>query len=220
MQKIFLVSYCTDKDIDYLKRIINSEDILVGVDQGTDLLLKKDLSPDYIIGDFDSFSIKDNELPKKTKVLKLNPIKDETDLEYAIRYFQTTYRERRHPTCIKSELQSIIIVNNLQGRIDHILSVVHLLEIIECGYLWSADQEIYLPKNHFYSEIPLNSTISLIPLTESVKNITTKGLLYRLDNESLLREKSKGVSNKNVDKKVEINFSVGKLLIIINKGAI
>jgi thiamine pyrophosphokinase len=67
-------------------------------------------------------------------------------------------------------------------------------------------------------ELPINTIISLIPLTDSVNGIFTKGLYYELKNESLFRNSSRGLSNKNVDNFIEINIIDGELIILVNKN--
>ncbi|MCL2063469.1 MAG: thiamine diphosphokinase [Candidatus Cloacimonetes bacterium] len=204
-KRVYLVSYCLDADIVFLKTILCKDDILIGVDQGTEVLLKNNLYPDIIVGDFDSFSLNKNILPEKCLILELNPDKDESDLEYAVNLFYE-----------KINIE-IIIINNLQGRIDHILSVVYLLEKIENGCIQNAEQEVFLINKNFERELPINSTISLIPISEEVKSIFTEGMLYRLANETLYRNETRGLSNKSVDKKIKIKFIVGKMLVVINK---
>jgi len=249
MNKTYLVSYCENEDIDFLKTMLAPNDILVGVDQGADLLFKNFLTPDFIIGDFDSFPVNESKIPEKCQIIRLNPDKDESDLEYAVRYFLD-----RNDVLSNSKLKScpdndevesnfaecesvaqqreIIIINNMQGRIDHTLSVLGLLEqqyeltndsesmksknkTTIC--ILNSATEIYLSRGHFQKEILSNSTISLIPISDEVKKISTRGMLYELDKETLYRKKTRGISNKNIDKNIAINFCVGELLVVINK---
>ena len=227
MKRFILVSYCSHKDIDYLKSFYTKDDFIVAIDQGTKLLIENDIIPDLIVGDFDSFNPKDITFPTiytsgkisfkrdgLTKIIKLNQDKDETDLEFAIKEI------------IKQKIDNyeIIIINDLQGRTDHSLAVLGLLQLQfkkDKKILMSIrnnNQEIFLSKGSFKRDVVINQTVSLIPISAKVKNIYTQGLLYRLENQTLFRKNSKGVSNKTLDKKIEINFSAGELLIVINRG--
>ena len=177
--------------------------MIVGVDQGIARLIDNGISFQYCIGDFDSFD--ERLLNESHEIIRLDKDKDFTDLEYAVRYFAG------HEICI---------VNNLQGRIDHILAVVYLLESYDNIYIMSAKQEIHLAKKHFCAHLPIGTTISLIPISNQVKKIKTQGLQYPLEYETLYRKKSRGISNKNLDNFIDISFLDGKLLIIINNEII
>jgi len=206
MKRIFLVSYCTKRDLLFLKKEFRDGDLVVGVDQGLDRLLENSLIPHYVIGDFDSLKLPWNKIPDQCQVIRLNSKKDISDLEYALNYFQN------YPSP-----KEIIIVNNLQGRIDHILSVVHLLEQRKNTWIENAKQKVFLATKSFQGPVRKNCHLSLIPLSKKVKGIQTSGLEYSLNNEHLVRNMARGLSNKCVDKKVGINFIEGKLLVIIEK---
>jgi thiamine pyrophosphokinase len=64
--------------------------------------------------------------------------------------------------------------------------------------------------------LPINTTVSLIPLSENVKGITTKGLYYPLSGETLRCDRARGISNLVSDEKVEITMESGELLLVIN----
>ena len=61
---------------------IKKQDYVIGVDGGYNILQKLEIKPDVVIGDFDSI---EGEC-KEENIIRLNPIKDETDLLYAISY--------------------------------------------------------------------------------------------------------------------------------------
>ena len=185
----------------YLKTKIDFGDTVVGIDQGIQRLVSNGIPFHYCIGDYDSFDV--SLVNDPCTIIKLDAEKDFTDLEYGVRYFPD---------------HEIFIINNLQGRIDHILGVIHLLELRHDIHIISASQEIHLVRKHYSANLPIGTTISLIPISEKVTNITTSGLYYRLDNETLYRKKSRGLSNKNVDNFIDVFFLDGELLIIINNG--
>jgi thiamine pyrophosphokinase len=58
------------------------------------------------------------------------------------------------------------------------------------------------------------NVVSLIPWGAAVTGIQTEGLRYSLQGETLLPNKSRGISNEMVDQKASINFSNGKLIIV------
>ena len=210
MSRIFLVSYCDNEDIDLLKQMYSECDVVVGVDQGAEILLRNGLSPDYVIGDFDSFQIDKSVLSESCQIITLHPEKDESDLEYAIWLVECSIINT------SVEAPEIIIFNNLQGRIDHVLTTVFLLETHQNVRIVNATQEVCLVDKHFSMKLPPNTCISLIPVSDEVNGVSTEGLYFKLVNETLHRNSSRGLSNKVVDKNVAVNFSDGKLLVVVN----
>jgi len=207
MDTIFLVTYCDDRDIIYLKTLLQTGDLLVGIDQGILRLLAHNLSPDYYIGDWDSLvadlkPLIQQKVPSKN-IIELQSEKDDSDLEHALKYFTP-------------QKKNMVIVNNLQGRIDHALSAISLLAGTPNICIKSATTTVYLSTGQFTLTLPVQTTISLIPFTETVDNITTTGLYYQLSHEILHKTNSRGLSNFNIDKNIHISFSGGKLLVIIN----
>jgi len=205
VRKIFLVTYCNNDDITFLKTLLQQGDIIAGIDQGTDLLLQNGITPTYCLGDFDSTltDIAGLGLPPQN-IIRLKVQKEDSDLEYALQYFANTEAE-------------IVVINNLQGRLDHILSVLNLLEAHPSVCIRSAKQDVYFVSNSFKASLPVGTTLSLLPQTETVEGITTVGLFYKLQGETLYKKKNRGLSNISVDKNIEINFLDGQLLVVINR---
>jgi thiamine pyrophosphokinase len=192
--------------MDYLKGMYTRDDILIGVDNGVDVLVRNGFMPDIAIGDFDSMQTDISALGEGCEIVTLNIEKDKSDLEYAVDYIAE-----------KKDMQDyeMVIVNNLQGRIDHIMSTVYLLEKYPLAKIVSAEQELFLVNGRFTKELPLDSCVSLIPISKEVRGITTSGFYYYLDNETLYRENSRGVSNKSVENVVNIAFEEGVVLCTI-----
>jgi len=209
MTKIFLVSFCSVDDIIFLKEKYKNKDILVGVDQGTKMLIDNGLTPDYIVGDFDSFLVGSN-LAEKSKIIRLPKEKSESDLECALKLFLNFSSDKNKPIQC-----SIIIINNMLGRLDHILTSLHLLEQGANICIWSAMQQIYFVSSKFEAELSLGTTLSLVPVTAKVK-VCTSGLKYHLDNEYLYRKKTRGLSNISVSRLIKISVKNGCLFVIIN----
>ncbi|MCK9328549.1 MAG: thiamine diphosphokinase [Candidatus Cloacimonetes bacterium] len=202
---VYIVSYVTKEDIFFLNNLsVEDENIVVGVDQGANVLLCYNIVPDYIIGDFDSFIGLIKDVPDTVKIIKLDKKKDYSDLEYAIDYFIDKHKD-------------ICIVNNMQGRLDHILACLTLIEkstsktkIFICNHF----EEIRLLSETNVLNFKKNTLVSLIPLSEKVLNVSTNGLEYPLTSETLFRNSSRGLSNIVKNETIEISFKTGKLLLI------
>ena len=78
-------------------------------------VLVSNVKLDYAVGDFDSISAQElKTLESYTNVIKLNPIKDETDTLYALRMFR--------------EYDNLYLLGGISGsRIDHFVANLKLL---------------------------------------------------------------------------------------------
>jgi thiamine pyrophosphokinase len=206
MSKSFLFtnSLCSEG----IKYLITPDDYIIGVDGGINTLEIINLVPHIIIGDFDSVKQNNVFLTQNIQQITHPPEKDFTDTELAVNY------------AIEEKFSAIIIVNNMQDRIDHVLGVMaslRYLHRLNIPSLILGDKQLFIilkNKNSFY--LPMNTTVSLIPLSDSAQGITTKGLYYRLIDEQLTSDRARGVSNLVTNEHIEITVNSGDLLLIIN----
>ena len=177
---------------------------LFGVDAGCLYLVKKGINNFIGIGDFDSVSEKDYELIKNSakEIIKLNPIKDDTDLEHAFNYL------------IEKGYTNIDLFGALGGRQDHNLLNLKLI------YLSKLNVTAYDDKNKIYVLNEGNHIInkdgydyiSLFPFKKTI--VTLKGTKYLLDNKEINLNDNYTTSNEILNDKCEINITKGKLLVI------
>lgn len=190
----------------------NKYDIIITADKGLESLEKLDLTPNYIIGDFDSVNKTILNRYKKLSVdiKELLPEKDFTDTEAAL------------DIAIKKKSTKITIIGATGTRLDHILANIHILKKaldknVEARII-NSNNEIMLIKNE--KEILKDDKykyISLIPLTTSVEGITLKGFKYEIQNYTLKIGTSLGVSNEQILPKAKITLKEGILIIIKSK---
>ncbi len=161
---LYLILPYFDRHIDF-----DDDSVICGIDSGSIFALKNNIKLDYALGDFDSISDDELNLLLSTdaKILKLKPEKDETDTEYAIKYF--------------SDYQKIVICGGIKGkRIDHLIANINLLKKYKNLYIFDNDSLItnicnfndVSNENYYYVSFFLeeNSTLSL------------EGFKYNLDN--------------------------------------
>lgn len=193
---------------EYLDLLGEEEALFIAADGGALLFEKIGISPDIIIGDFDSLSIEkmDYYLSSGIEVIKYPVKKDETDGELAVNY------------CLENGLRELFIIGSQGGRIDQQLANIFLLE-----YAWKQGitalikepgLEIGIPgeKKSFYN--CEGQTLSLITLSDEVKEITVTGCRYSLVDDSLSRCRTRGISNTIVEEIAEIVVREGTLLYI------
>ncbi len=186
-------------------------DMIMAADSGMDFLYRNHLTPDIIVGDFDSvdhdaldFFKEDNRI----EFCRLNPEKDDTDTEYAIR------------DALSRGITQLTILGGTGSRIDHVLGNISLL-----GIGLEENVEIELVDEHNRVRMidkPLSIRrdeqfgrfVSLIPYTGSVAHVTLTGFKYTLDDYTMGGFNSLGVSNEIAEEVAHIEFRSGILLVI------
>ena len=189
------------------KEFINNSDIIIGVNGGSRHLKTMDIIPDIIIGDCDSISYKNMVYFKKHKVkfIKYPRDKNYSDTELAILW------------AIKNQASDITIIGATGTRIDHTLSNIFLMKIIvakrmPCKII-DDNNEIYFVIDQIKLKGKTGDLISIIPITEKVTGITTKGLKYSLVNAEMIMGSSLGISNVFLENQVYIKIKKGILIV-------
>ena len=185
-------------------------DCVIAADRGLEVLDKLCIRPDYIIGDFDSLTSDVLDEYPADRIIKLNPEKDFTDTEAAIRL------------AIEKGADSITITGATGSRIDHVLANISLLMItLEAGipaYIIDENNKIRLIDKtiELYKDDCFGENISLIPYTDEVSGVTLKGFYYPLKQKKFSRfnELSLGISNKVIADKCIIELEKGIMIVI------
>lgn len=187
-----------------LNRCLHNASLFIAADGGAITAHDMGLQPDVIIGDFDSFTPKGDE---KSEIIS-DPDQETNDLEKALSY------------ALKMEAEVVTVFGATGKRLDHTLKNLSVLLQFDSKFksLVFRDRyaDIFLIHSPFKTEMPLNTSVSLFPLSGKVTGITTRGLLYPLNHETLENGVRDGTSNKTIKKEVEIEFEKGELLLFIN----
>jgi thiamine pyrophosphokinase len=150
-------------------------------------------------------------IPKNShsiKMIKYPKEKDKTDTEIAIEF------------ALENKASEILLFGMTSlSRMDHSLNNILLLKnLAEKGIIntlfVNSFTRLSAIKEHIIIYKRKGNLVSLIPLSQKVKGITTTGLKYRLKNGSLSRDKTRGISNILISKEAEIRIDKGVLLVI------
>lgn len=187
-------------------------EIWAGVDRGVFTLISKGIVPQAAFGDFDSVSLEEMEIIKKSvKEIKLfNPEKDETDMELAIIW------------ALKQEPEAIKIYGGTGGRLDHFFANVQLLigphlkgesthiELIDSRNI------IYVKGPGAYSVLPMENMkyVSFVPVTSHIKDLTLKGFKYPLKDKFVPLGSTLCISNELNDDYGTFSFTEGIIMVI------
>lgn len=189
--------------------IDSASDLILAVDNGLQQIDFLGLTPNLIIGDFDSVDpsllAKFNHVEQKRYPTK----KNETDTELALNW------------CLEREAREIVICNDLGGRFDHALALLqNLLRLHEMRQVcrieserqqvWFLDRQTFLPG--------LNGCLlSLLAWGSEAIFADSTGLSYPLRGLKLKPDLTRGISNLIVGTEVSIALEKGKALAVLTK---
>ena len=182
-------------------------DTVICADGGLLVADRLGLTPDILIGDFDSV-----EQPKEREVIKLPAEKDMTDSEAAI------------DLAVSQGYDHIVVLGGLGGRFDHTMGNIGILSKY-CGKL--SHLALTDGQNYVFMASPGRVTIprgdytylGVISYGGAAKSVTLKGVKYPLTDYLLSDSTTLGVSNEIIEETAEISFTKGKLLLILSRDS-
>lgn len=182
-------------------------DLLIAADGGYDFCLELGLTPDIVVGDFDSREGKVPKVSGNTELVELKVEKNDTDLGHAV--------EVGH----KRGYRDFLLFGASGGRLSHTEANIRIMRgIVERGgsaVLYGKDSNLRVFKDSRinYSEED-RGMLSLFSLTEVSEGVTIRGLKYPLNNYTMSFTDPIGVSNMFTGKKGYIEVRKGVLLAI------
>ena len=195
-----------------VKNYLNPTDLIICADGAAENALNSNIIPSIIIGDFDSLSkFAQGKLRKyPIKWIRFPREKDQTDSELAIAH------------AVSNNCKEILIFGLFGSRLDHLLTNIFALKNLTTkgidAVIIEGKQEIRIINNYLKLKGKIGDLVSLIPIKGDVRQVTTEGLKYKLNNEDLLFGYSRGISNVFAKKEVEVSIKDGSLLAIHYKN--
>ncbi len=205
--------------LDYMKK--ENYQVTLAADRGLEFFYENHLTPDIIVGDFDSvkpmaleFFQKEGGEGTQPQMIALNPMKDDTDTGHALM------------TAISMGCDQVHIFGATGSRLDHVLGNLQLLgyglrEGVDCAIL-DAYNKIRLIRGEtvLHKQEQFGTYVSLIPYTPQVTGLTLEGFLYPLKDHVMgcfyLADAApvSGVSNEIVDDTARISLKDGILVLV------
>lgn len=189
---------------------VSENDLIIAADGGAAHCLELGLIPSVVIGDMDSINIETKQRLASSgiRLIRHPARKDYTDLELAMKY------------AIDNGATQITIVAALGARWDQTLANLLLPAAQEFEginiRLVDGVQEIRVIKpgeTTIISGEP-GDTVSLIPIAGEAVGITTHGLEYALNDDSLIFGSTRGISNVMLSRQGKISLRSGKLILV------
>ena len=181
------------------------DDLIIAADSGALNASSLGVTPDIVMGDLDSLD--KAYIPESAELMQVPAEKDFTDTQLAV------------DTAAKKGASEIIIIGGLDGRLDHTLSNLAILEDL---YGKRIHAHITNGQNRVRY---INSTSTLIPrsgykylsllcLSEKVKGVSIEGCKYPLKNVTLKRNFQYAVSNEITGNCALVSVRQGGIYII------
>lgn len=188
------------------KPILKKEykDDLFGIDKGA-LFLAQNGNKDFVaIGDFDSVNEKEFDLIKNAtnNIVKLNPIKDDTDLEHALNYLKD------------NKYTDVEIYGCLGGRADHNLLNLKLIYLSELNVVaYDENNKVFnLKKGRHKINKDDYKFLSLFTFEKCLLNLDNAK--YPINTTTIDLYDNYTVSNEFINDYCNLDIIEGKLLVI------
>lgn len=189
----------------------NTYDCIIAADSGMNFLYRNGIVPDVIAGDFDSVdgdSLDEFSSLSDVEMLRLNPIKDDTDTEFVIR------------EAIRRGAAAISMLGATGTRLDHVLANIYLLgigleegvsiELIDAhNRIRMIDDVLEIAKTEQFGDY-----VSILPVRGDAKGVTLQGMKYLLKDADVSCFSSLGISNEIMEDVARISVNQGTLLVI------
>lgn len=184
----------------------SEDDFVIAVDGGLAYLEAANITPNLIIGDFDTLGY----CPKQPNVIRLNPEKDDTDMLAALK------------EGIRMGFSVFHLYGGTGGRIEHTIANLQLLAYLSrdgrMGILHHRDSVITaitdatltLPKRE-------RDYLSVFSHTDCCEGVYLRGLKYELSDAKLESTFPLGISNEFKGTESSISVRRGTLLIVLPK---
>ncbi len=199
------VIFCA-AEFDHLVKSLSPEDYVIAADGGLVHTQKLGISPDGILGDFDSLGF----TPQGANVFPVE--KDDTDAMLAVRRgLELGFRE-------------FVIYGSLDGpRLDHTIANFQTLQFLAdnggLGYLVGRDYIVTVVKNGMLSfPAGWSGTVSVFCLGADATGVEIQGLYYPLENATLTAGFPLGVSNHFTGSAAKVSVKDGSLLVLWDRA--
>lgn len=175
--------------------------LIIAADGGYDHLKQWGVSPHLAVGDFDSLG----RVPEDVEVIRHPVMKDDTDMMLAV-------QEGLARGCDR-----FLIYGGLGGRLDHTLANLHVLDYLarrDCAaFLLDEDNAITAVHNGALTFGPEHrGTLSLFAWGGPAEGVTLTGLLYPLENGTLVPDRPLGVSNEFTGQAARVSVRTGTVV--------
>lgn len=178
-------------------------DYVIAADRGYDSLMAYGVTPDLVVGDFDSL----NYTPNHPNVTQLPAEKDDTDMLYALRKgLELGYRR-------------FVLLGGVGGRLEHTLANLQLLDWLTTqgavGFL-AGEKTVVTALRSGTMTFPssMSGFLSVFCNSGKAEGVTLTNLKFPLDNCTLENTFPLGVSNEFLGTEASVSVADGSLFLV------
>ena len=178
-------------------------DLIIAADKGYDRVRELGLTPDIVVGDFDSLG----EIPQVDNLVRLNVRKDDTDVGHAVELgFERGYTD-------------FIVYGAVGGLLDHTLANIAIAHDIAAR----GGRAMFIGGGHIFTvihngEISLpvrdSGRVSVFALGGTAHGVNIHGLSYEAEDIDIPCTSHIGVSNAFIGEGAKVSVTDGDLLVI------
>ncbi|MCB2292041.1 thiamine diphosphokinase [Clostridium algoriphilum] len=207
--KVIIISGGNPPSKELLISEITKDTFIIGADSGANCLYCYNITPNLLVGDFDSIDTKVLDYFKINNcIIDVYPTeKDFTDTEIAVR------------KAISMKPKEIVLLGCTGTRVDHLLGNIGMLKICLENSLNAcmkdANNNIRLIDSSTSLNGVVGETFSVQSYGDEIIGLTIVGAKYPLDNYNLKIGQSISISNEFSVPLVELKFESGTLMIIL-----
>ena len=195
---------------DETDKVLDSADLIIAADGGTQHVSKLGYMPDVIVGDLDSLEDEQRQRLQAAgvQIIIFPAKKDKSDLELALLHAK------------EEEASQVTMLAALGRRWDHSLANLLLaaqpeFEDMQVSFLHGKERLFFVRSKREISAEE-GTRLSLIPLGGNARGVRTEGLAYPLKGETLTFGSSRGISNIFAQEKASIELEAGLLLCVMS----
>lgn len=193
---------------EYVQEKPCKDDLVIAADAGLLTARRMGAHVDLAVGDFDTLG--DPDVEQDTEVVRLPSEKDVTDTQYAVEL------------ALRAGVREIVFVGSLEGRLDHTLSLLGILESLwerKEGRVFATatngknrvrffrDSGTILPRSQY-------RYFSVLAADPVVKGVTLEGCKYPLARAKIKRTHQYAVSNEIVGNCALVEIRRGGVFVI------
>jgi len=214
MKKCCIIS-AGDVNLALLGKSKNEYSLFIAADGGYDKALLANITPDLLIGDFDSIS--------QGIVSNVQTTTSETSLQVIRHPIEKDYSDTHLAIeeGLKQGFTHFDVYGALGGdRFSHSIANLQTLCTMKSKgasvTLKGMHETVFLLKKETLILHPtIGSSFSVFSLSDKTTGVTIKGAKYPLENDTLTNSFPLGVSNQSISDTVEISVNDGFLLVIL-----
>ena len=178
-------------------------DYVIAADRGYDSLMAYGVTPDLVVGDFDSLGY----TPKHPNVTQLPAEKDDTDMVYALRKgLELGYRR-------------FVLLGGVGGRLEHTMANLQLLDWLTTqgaiGVL-AGEKTVATAVRNGTVTFPasMSGFLSVFCNSGKAEGVSLKNLKFPLESDTLDSTFPLGVSNEFTGEEASVTVENGSLLLL------